>query len=147
MHCLEVDGEVAAAGGTWLRRRARDSSWRSACPSRRECRSSSCQTRGGARIAAGAVVATVGEPFELFFRLSGPADARVLVEIYHQGAEADVVPCVLDGAFRGDARRAVHRTPAASTHRPRRPDRELAASNCPRGECARCSSTSRRTAR
>jgi hypothetical protein len=58
-----------------------------------------CQTRGKARIAGGVVVATVGERFELFFRLSGAVDARVLIEIYHPSAVADVVPCVPDARF------------------------------------------------
>jgi hypothetical protein len=58
-----------------------------------------CQSRGGARIAAGSIVATVGETFELFFRLSGPGDSKVQVKLDHQGAEAEVVPCVVDGRF------------------------------------------------
>ncbi|MCY2995954.1 MAG: BREX-6 system phosphatase PglZ [Planctomycetota bacterium] len=58
-----------------------------------------CQTRGGARLEAGAIMATVGESFELFFRLSGTADARVLVELYHPGAEADLAPFAVDTRF------------------------------------------------
>lgn len=58
-----------------------------------------CQTRGKARIVGGMVVATVGERFELFFRLSGAADARALIEIHHPSAAAEVVPCVLDSRF------------------------------------------------
>jgi hypothetical protein len=58
-----------------------------------------CQTRGGARLEAGAITAAVGETFEVFFRLSGTADARVLVELYHPGAEADLTPCLVDTRF------------------------------------------------
>lgn len=58
-----------------------------------------CQTRGKARIVGGVVVATVGERFEIFFRLSGSSDARVLVELHHPSAAADVVPCVPDARF------------------------------------------------
>ena len=80
-----------------------------------------CQTRGGAKIAAGSIVATVGEAFELFFRLSGLADARVLVEIHHQGAEAEVAPCVVDGRFAVTAPRGTQevksRSPAAESNR------------------------------
>ncbi|MEU2423697.1 BREX-6 system phosphatase PglZ [Streptomyces sp. NPDC007851] len=65
-----------------------------------------CQTRGKARIAGGVVVATVGERFELFFRLSGAVDARALIEIYHPSAVADVVPCVPDARFAVTATRA-----------------------------------------
>jgi hypothetical protein len=64
-----------------------------------------CQAHGGARIAAGSIVATVGQTFELLFRLAGAGDSKVLVEIYHQGAEADVVPCVVDGRFAVTPRR------------------------------------------
>ena len=65
-----------------------------------------CQTRGRARIAGGVIVATVGETFELFFRLSGAGDARALVEIHHPSAVADVVPCVPDARFAVTATRA-----------------------------------------
>lgn len=75
-----------------------------------------CQTRGKARIAGGAVVATVGERFELFFRLSGSADARVLVELHHPSAVADVTPCVPDARFAVTASRTQSvTTPAPST--------------------------------
>jgi hypothetical protein len=50
--------------------------------------------RGGARLAGGAIVAPLNSDFELFFHLSGPTDARVLVEVYHPTAVADVLPCV-----------------------------------------------------
>lgn len=48
----------------------------------------------GARLSGGAIVAPVGKDFELFFHLSGPADARVLVEVYHPTAVAEVLPCL-----------------------------------------------------
>jgi len=51
-----------------------------------------CQTRGGARIHAGAVHAVVGERFELFFRLAGRSDARVQVELHDPGADSSVRP-------------------------------------------------------
>ena len=50
------------------------------------------QTRGKARLRGSTILATVGQPFEVFFRLSGSTDARVLVELHHPGAEADVTP-------------------------------------------------------
>ncbi|MGY1900768.1 BREX-6 system phosphatase PglZ [Nocardia gipuzkoensis] len=65
-----------------------------------------CQIRGQARITGGVVVATVGERFELFFRLSGAVDARALVEIHHPSALADVVPCIPDARFTVTATRA-----------------------------------------
>jgi hypothetical protein len=72
-----------------------------------------CQTRGKARIVGGLVVATVGEHFELFFRLSGAVDARALVEIHHPSAMADVVPYVLDSRFAVTATRSPSSPPPA----------------------------------
>ena len=71
-----------------------------------------CQTRGKARIVGGVVVATVGEGFELFFRLSGAVDARALIEIHHPSAEVDVVPCVPDARFAVTATRALATPPS-----------------------------------
>jgi hypothetical protein len=45
---------------------------------------------GGATLEAGAIRATVGESFDVFFRLNGPEDARVRVELFHPGS-ADLV--------------------------------------------------------
>jgi hypothetical protein len=42
-----------------------------------------CQTGPGARIVNGALIATVGQTFELLFRLSGRTDARALVVLHH----------------------------------------------------------------
>ena len=47
----------------------------------------------------GAIYAAVDENFEIFFRLVGNTDARVLVELNHPSAVADVSPCVLDARF------------------------------------------------
>lgn len=58
-----------------------------------------CETRGGARLSSGVVIATVGEEFELFFRLKGSTDSRVSVELYHPGREARVAPFTLKERF------------------------------------------------
>jgi len=98
MHCIETtvmappQGELGFGGVPEIELSLR-------VPEVPEVHVEPCQARGGAKIAAGSIVATVGQTFELFFRLSGPGDSKVLVEIYHQGAEADVVPCVVDGRF------------------------------------------------
>jgi hypothetical protein len=57
------------------------------------------ETRGGARLSSGMIIATVGEEFELFFRLSGNSSARVQVEVYHPSQEAKVEPCILKERF------------------------------------------------
>ncbi|HRE88281.1 MAG TPA: hypothetical protein PK095_03990, partial [Myxococcota bacterium] len=54
-----------------------------------------CQTRGKARLERGVVMATVGETFELFFRLTGRTEARVLIEVYHPGGSAEVTPATV----------------------------------------------------
>lgn len=58
-----------------------------------------CQVRGGARLSGGAIQATVGEDFELFFKLTGPVDARVRVELHHAAAVADVTAFVVERRF------------------------------------------------
>ncbi|HJL14234.1 MAG TPA: BREX-6 system phosphatase PglZ [Sandaracinaceae bacterium LLY-WYZ-13_1] len=49
-----------------------------------------CQTRRGARLENGVLVANVGEDFELFFRLMGRTDARALVALHHPSRAVDV---------------------------------------------------------
>lgn len=51
-----------------------------------------CQARKSGRVEHGSLFAGVGEDFELFFRLSGPAEGRGLVEVYHPSAAEDVEP-------------------------------------------------------
>lgn len=58
-----------------------------------------CHVRGGATLTGGAIAAEVGADFELFFKLSGAADARVRVELHHSGAVATVTPFVLRQRF------------------------------------------------
>jgi len=43
--------------------------------------------------------AVVGQPFEVFFRLLGSTDARVLVELHHPGLDARVIPGHADARF------------------------------------------------
>ncbi len=75
-----------------------------------------CQTRGKARIVGGMVVATVGERFELFFRLSGAVDARVLIELHNPSGVAEVVPCIPDARFAVTATRAPSPAPAPAAN-------------------------------
>ena len=71
-----------------------------------------CQTRGKARLMGGTIYATVDERFELFFRLTGNTDARVLVELNHPSAVVDVSPCVLDARFAVSATHTASQPPA-----------------------------------
>ena len=73
-----------------------------------------CQARGRARIAGSTIDAVVGEPFELFFRVTGATDSRALIEIYHPSAAADVMPCVPDARFLVTGTRAPALPAAAS---------------------------------
>ena len=45
----------------------------------------------------------MGQEFELFFRLSGAEENRVLVELIHPTAESNVVPCVVEGPLCRDS--------------------------------------------
>lgn len=58
-----------------------------------------CQVRGEAQLKSRSVIAKVGSPFELFFRLSGNKDTRSRVEFYHPAAEADVQPVIVADRF------------------------------------------------
>ncbi len=58
-----------------------------------------CQLRGAGRLSGGSLLAPVGQPCELFFRLTGAEDARVLIELHHPTAQAKVVPCTIEGRF------------------------------------------------
>ena len=58
-----------------------------------------CHTRGAASLSGGAVVAQVGQRFELFFRLLGGADARVQVVLGHSGAQANVISGTVDRRY------------------------------------------------
>jgi hypothetical protein len=105
MHCLEVKVEIAAQRALDFGS-ARDIELSLRVPEIDEVQVELCQTRGKARITGGAVQATVGESFELFFRLSGSSDARVRVELYHAGAMADVVSYEPETRFAVSATRA-----------------------------------------
>lgn len=79
-----------------------------------------CEARG-AVLSAGAITATVGQSFELFFRLSATTDARVLVELFHLGADANVPPFVIKERFgvSPTGRKVATDTPTASVLTPR----------------------------
>jgi hypothetical protein len=112
MHCLEATVNTASQLGLDFSRSG-EVELGLRVPEAPDVQVELCQTRGGARLAAGAVLATVGEAFELFFRLSGTTEARVLVELHHPGAEADVTPCTVDGRFAVTAARTVGVSPGA----------------------------------
>lgn len=57
------------------------------------------QTRGGATLRAGAIVATVGAEFEVLFQLTGPVESRVRVELYHPTHEVALEGLALDERF------------------------------------------------
>src|SRR5262249_40454711 len=79
MHCLDVT--VSVAHGSLDFGGAREVEIALRVPEAPDVQVELCQARGGrARLAVGAVQAIAGEPFELFFRLTGPSDTRVAVE-------------------------------------------------------------------
>ena len=54
---------------------------------------------GGATLEAGAVRATVGKPFDVYFRLHGPEESRVRVELFHPGSADTVKPGTVTDRF------------------------------------------------
>jgi len=111
MHCLEARVECAAQlaldfGGV------REVELALRVPETSGVQVEICQTRGGAGLSRGTVVAKVGEAFEVFFRLAGAGDARVLVELYHPSGVAEVAPCAPETRFAVAAARGV---PAVAT--------------------------------
>lgn len=98
MHCLEgrlnatADGSLGLAGPKELELALR-------VPEADGVQVEIVQVRGKARVGGGHFVATVGEGFEVFFRLTGSIDARVAVEVYHPSAAADVVPGITGERF------------------------------------------------
>ncbi|MEQ1501356.1 MAG: BREX-6 system phosphatase PglZ [Myxococcota bacterium] len=97
MHCLELRVESASQAGlsfggvreVELGLRALDGV---------DIQVELCQTRRGARLGAGTVFAEVGSTFELFFRLLGPTDERVRVEV-HAAAGGSVAAAIAEGRF------------------------------------------------
>ena len=59
-----------------------------------------CQVRGdGTELKSRTMLAKVGSPFEVFFRLLGNKDTRSRVEFYHPAAKDDVQPIVFKDRF------------------------------------------------
>ena len=98
MHCLEAKVEPAAQLGLDFDS-ASEVELALCVPEAPDVRVELCHTRGGARLCPGGVTAEVGKPFELFFRLSGFVDARVLVKLYHPSARVEVTPCTPETRF------------------------------------------------
>ena len=105
MHCIEAKVEVLAQRSLDFGS-PRDVELALRIPDAEGVQVELCQTRGKARIVGGMVVAAVGERFELFFRLSGAVDARVLIELHNPSGAAEVVPCIPDARFAVTATRA-----------------------------------------
>ena len=105
MHCVSArvksprQGELGFAGAREIELAVR-------APEDADVRVEPCQARGGATVSGGSIMARVDEPFELFFRLHGPSDQKVVIELHHLGAEAEVVPLVVDGRFAVTAARS-----------------------------------------
>lgn len=68
-------------------------------PEAPDVRAEVCSVRDGARLVSGTVIASVGKPFEVFFRLTGSTESRVQVELYHPSREVRLEPCTLKERF------------------------------------------------
>jgi len=98
MHCIRAEVDSLAQGALDFGGK-REVELALRVPDESDVQAELCQTRGGARLAGSSIFATVGQGFELFFRLSGSEENRVLVELIHPTAESNVVPCVVQGRF------------------------------------------------
>jgi len=58
-----------------------------------------CQTRGKARLESGGILATVGQRFEIFFKLTAPVSGRVQVSVVSRMAQTKLEPYVLESWF------------------------------------------------
>lgn len=98
MHCLAIQVDAMASGELDFGGSAEvDLALRVSAPS--GARIELCQARGNARLANSVVVAPVGKEFEVFFRLFGPSEAPVRVEVYHPSALVELEPCSSDESF------------------------------------------------
>lgn len=73
------------------------------------------QTRGGAVVRAGSIVANVDADFEVFFKLVGPRESRVRVALVHPLHEVEVAACVLEEFFTVSALGVRAEPPTAAT--------------------------------
>jgi hypothetical protein len=115
LHCIEITLQPSSDQGTLDFGSARSIELALRTPEYDDIHVELVQTRGQARARSGVIDATVGASFEVFFRLSGPRDTRVLVEVYHPSATADVTPDAPDTRFAVTAERS---TRAAEPTRP-----------------------------
>lgn len=100
MHCVEVRLEPLAQGSLAFGG-ARELDVAIRVVNHPEVRIEVCDVRKAKR-SAGTIRGEVGSLFEIFFRLSGPDDTRVQVEVHHPGAEADVLACTVEERFTVD---------------------------------------------
>ena len=117
LHCIEVTLQPESDQGTLDFGGARTIELALRTPEHDDIHVEIVQARGPARTRTNIIDATVGAPFEIFFRLSGPRDARALVEVYHPSATADVTPDAPDTRFAITAERST-RTPERTTTEP-----------------------------
>ena len=77
------------------------------------------EVSGGGRLEANTIVATVGQEFEVFFRLTGTVDQRVRVQLAHTTGIADVTPGVVSERYQVSIVQNAHAAkPAATTVKP-----------------------------
>jgi hypothetical protein len=76
------------------------------------------QTRGADQPKGSVVYAPVGQPFELFFRLSGTSQEKVRVEVFHPSATDQVTPCIPEARFLVSAPSTAAQRPSVLTSDP-----------------------------
>jgi len=72
-----------------------------------------CQTRGSAKLESGAIVATVGQRFEVFFKLRAAVPGRVQLAVVPRTVQTKLESCVIESWFEVTPTRA-SQSPASS---------------------------------
>jgi hypothetical protein len=113
MHCIRAEVDLRAQGTLDFGGK-REVELALRVPEQSDVQVELCQTRGAARLSGSSIFATVGQDFELFFRLSGAEENRVLIELFHPTVEANVVSCVVEGRFAVTSARASSKATASA---------------------------------
>ncbi len=92
MHCLKAKVEPVAGQGRLAFGSEETLELALHVPEQPEVAVELCQARYGGQLQGGALSVTIGEEFELFFRLAGPLESRARVELHHPSKAVQVEP-------------------------------------------------------
>jgi hypothetical protein len=117
LHCLEIQVETVEQLALSFGSRNRIE-LALKCPDDPDLQVELHQTRGADQPKGSVVYAPVGQPFELFFRLSGTSQEKVRVEVFHPSATDQVTPCIPEARFLVSAPSTAAQRPSVPTSDP-----------------------------